>query len=273
MDLTTGLLLLLTGIIAGGYGTIVGVGGGFILVPTLLIVFDMEPVVAAGSGLVIVFINSLSGVFGYARKRKINYKTGLTLGIGALPGSLTGVWLLQIYSSTYFYFIFASILVCLGVFLFLKNPPNALRRKVKAQSDIERNSKGSFSRAMGLNNSDHSIQTKWLLPLGFMMGVVSSYLGIGGGWLLVPILIYLFRIPAHNATATSIFSLCLYSLVGVFFNLFYSNIDWMTVLSGGFGVIIGSQIGVISSSKVPGKVIIQMLSIMLIIIGVRMYFN
>lgn len=271
MDLTAGLLLLIIGIIAGGYGTIVGVGGGFIIVPTLLVVFHMEPVIAAGSGLVIVFINSLSGVIGYARKRKINYRIGLILAIGALPGSLIGVWLLQIYSSACFYFIFASILVCLGVFLFLKNPPVVLKRNVKAPP--ERGIKSLASKAMESNNSESPIQTKWLLPLGFMMGVVSSYLGIGGGWLLVPILIYLFRVPTHYATATSIFSLCLYSLVGVLFNLFYSNIDWVTVILGGLGVITGAQVGVVFSQKIRGKVIIQMLSLLLIIIGVRMYFN
>lgn len=259
MDIVTGLLLLVVGVIAGGYGTIVGAGGGFIFVPALLIILDMDPVIAAGSGLVIVLINSFTGVIGYAKQKKVDYKLALTIGISALPGALLGVWLLQAYSSKYFYVIFATILVGLGIFLFSKNSPfegkfkrnktNATPRKTKPLNEI------------------------WFVPLGLIMGVLSSYLGIGGGWLLVPILIYLFKVPTHRAAATSILSLCLYSSVGVISQIYYNNIDWMTVVFGGAGVLIGANIGVVLSQRLSGKIILQMLSILLIIIGVRMYFQ
>ncbi|OZU88028.1 hypothetical protein CIL03_12890 [Virgibacillus indicus] len=260
MDLWSGLLLLVIGIIAGGYGTIVGAGGGFIFVPALLILLDMDPVIAAASGLVIVLINSFTGVLGYARQKKINYKIALTIGISALPGALLGVWLLEVYSSQYFYVIFATILVALGIFLFSKNSPLELKKKKPMP---EKNTP----------MESKELSDKWFIPLGLLMGVLSSYLGIGGGWLLVPILIYLFKVPTHRAAATSILSLCLYSTVGVVAQLYYGNIDWTTVVFGGAGVIIGANIGVILSQKLPGKVILQMLSVILVIIGVRMYFQ
>lgn len=112
-----------------------------------------------------------------------------------------------------------------------------------------------------------------LLPLGLLMGVLSSYLGIGGGWLLVPILIYVFKFPAHLATATSIFSLSIYSFYGVISQFFLNNIDWSVVLWGGIGITIGSQLGVKLSQNVSGKLIMQMLSILLTIIGIRMFFE
>ncbi|GGE34927.1 UPF0721 transmembrane protein [Pullulanibacillus camelliae] len=289
MALSTGLLLLIIGIIAGGYGTIVGAGGGFIFVPALLLIFHMNPAVASGSGLVIVLINSLSGVMGYAKQKKINYKTGLIIGISALPGSLLGVWLLQSFSSQYFFVVFATILVALGLFLFSKNSPFARKAKTKQPVREIATASASYNQAAsGLEGAEAisyqntvapqpekntQLQDKWLIPLGFIMGILSSYLGIGGGWLLVPILIYLFKVSTHNATATSIFALCLYSLVGVISQLFYSSIDWSTVIWGGIGVIAGSQLGVILSQRIPGKVIMQMLSILLVIIGVRMYFS
>jgi len=260
MGIWTGLLLLVIGIIAGGYGTIVGAGGGFIFVPALLILLDMDPVIAAASGLVIVLINSFTGVLGYAKQNKINYQIALTIGISALPGALLGVWLLQVYSSQYFYVIFATILVGLGIFLFQKNSPwkgKFLHRKEKHKTAKNRKAPREF----------------WFIPFGLIMGVLSSYLGIGGGWLLVPILIYIFKVPTHRAAATSILSLCLYSTVGVISQFFYGNIDWMTVIFGGAGVIMGANIGVLLSQRIPGKVILQMLSVLLVIIGVRMYFQ
>lgn len=261
MDISTGILLLIIGIIAGGYGTIVGAGGGFIFVPALLILLDMDPVIAAGSGLVIVLINAITGVFGYAKQKKIHYKTALTIGISALPGAFLGVWLLQVYSSQYFYVIFATVLAGLGIFLFYKN--SALQGKLfKNRAPVA----ATQAEPKVLNNN-------WFIPLGLVMGVLSSYLGIGGGWLLVPILIYLFKVPTHQAAATSILSLSLYSTVGVISHLFYNNIDWMIVAFGGVGVIIGANIGVKLSQRLPGKVVMQMLSVLLVVIGVRMYFQ
>ncbi len=268
MDITTGLLLLIIGLIAGCYGTIVGAGGGFIFVPALLLILHTDPAIAAGSGLVIVLINSISGMIGYAKQKKIVYKTGLTIGISALPGSVLGVWLLQVYSSNYFYVIFASILVGLGIFLFSKN--TTILRKRQQESVTRARTTDAVEPIV---EKTTAIQSKWLIPLGFFMGILSSYLGIGGGWLLVPILIYTFRLSTHYAVATSIFSLCLYTSVGVVSQLFYSSIDWMIVAWGGIGVILGSQLGVLLSQKLPGKVIMQMLSIVLVVIGFRMYFG
>ncbi|MGY0693847.1 sulfite exporter TauE/SafE family protein [Virgibacillus sp. FSP13] len=261
MTITTSVALLITGILAGSYGTIVGAGGGFIFVPTLLLFFNMEPALAAGSGLVIVLINALSGVTGYAKQKRIHYKAGLQIGMGAIPGSFIGAWLLQFQSSQYtaFFWIFATLLISLGIFLFIKNLPS--KNKSEIAADLEKNVAYSIS------------SNKWLLPIGVFLGILSSYLGIGGGWLLVPILIYIFRFPTHIATATSIFSLCLYTSTGVLLQIFYDQVNWLIVLWGGLGIIIGAYLGIRISKKVSSKVIIQMLSILLIVMGVRLYFG
>lgn len=272
MDILTGVSLVAIGIFAGGYGAIVGAGGGFLYVPALLLIFHVNPKIAAGTGLVIVLINSLSGVFGYAKQNRIQYRTGLILAIGAFPGSFLGVWLLQIYSSTYFYIFFASILVFLGFFLIIKNTNILKKIKWCKEAEIEIVESDESSVCPTSNLLHTRLQAKWLLPLGFLMGILSSYLGIGGGWLLVPVLIYIFHVPTHIATATSIFSLCLYSSVGVVLQVWNGNVDWLVVIFGGIGVIIGSQIGVVLSGRIPSRMIMQMLAFLLIIIGFRMYF-
>lgn len=264
MDITTGMLILAVSLIAGGYGVIVGAGGGFILVPALLILFDVSPVVAAGTGLAIVLINSLAGVVGYSRQKTIDYPSGLKIVYGAVPGSLLGVWLLQIQptDSIYFYILFGTLLFCLGGFLFFKNAPSSWKRILSRKNNSD------------VNKKRRNIPLTYgrLVPLGFLMGTLSSYLGIGGGWLLVPILIYLFRMPTHQATATSIFTLCLYTSVGVASHLYYQTIDWSIIIWGAIGVIAGAFIGVRVARKIPGPLVLQMLSVLLMIMGVRMVF-
>lgn len=121
MDATTILFLIFIGIIAGGYGTIVGAGGGFIFVPALLLILTMDPVVAAGSGLVIVLINSLSGTLGYARQKKIDYRTGGIISIGALPGSLLGIWFFtSVYFKLFLYCFCNNINFVRNIFIYKK---------------------------------------------------------------------------------------------------------------------------------------------------------
>src|SRR5699024_3593322 len=260
MGMIEEVILLLIGIIAGGYGTIVGAGGGFIFVPALLIVFNMDPVIAAGSGLVIVLINAFTGTLGYASQRKIKYKISLTIAISAIPGALFGVWLLQQYSSKYFHIFFATILVALGFFLLYKN--------FSIKDKLFKNRKSNSKKIKENKPLSHG----WFIPLGLLMRILSSYLAIGGGWLVVPILVYIFKVQPQNAAATSILSLFIYSFIGVGYQFYYGNIDWIVVIFGGIGVILGSNIGVYLSNRIPGKFVMQMLSILLVIIGIRMYF-
>jgi uncharacterized membrane protein YfcA len=198
---------------------VVGAGGGFVFVPILLIVLNLPPEIAAGTGLVVVMLSALSGVFGYVRQKRIDYNLGVTLAIGAVPGTLIGVWLVQFSSPKFFYWIFAGVLVALGLFLlFKKAPQNKMQNSQETAASLEEE--------QDERQKDKKIKKSWLLLLGLLLGVVSNYFGIGGGWLLVPILIYAFHIVPHYATATSIFSLCLYSAVGVLTQIYYGNIEW-----------------------------------------------
>lgn len=263
MDLFTGFLLLIIGLLAGGYGVIVGAGGGFVLVPALLMLFNMSPQMAAGTGLAIVLLNSLSGTIGYVRQKRIDYKLGLILALGAAPGTFLGVQLSQVVSDGVFYIAFAVMLIALGVFLFIKNKPSG--RAQRAQIETAATSASS--------ECVHSTSQKsfiGLLLIGLLLGIVSNFFGIGGGWLLVPILVYLFKVSPHQATATSLFSLSLYASIGVAIQLFYQHIDWMAVLWGGIGVMLGAQLGVFIANKLPGKVIIQMLSVLLVGVGMNL---
>ena len=264
MEIGLGFLLLVIGFISGAYGTIVGAGGGFIFVPALLLIMNYPPEVAAGTGLTVVLLNAISGVTGYVRQKRINYKLGVMLSIGAIPGTFLGIWLTHMVPAASFYGIFATLLIGLGIFLFLKKESKA---KSEAAATAELSS-GIMAQAT------NQAKMKLLIACtGILLGIVSGFFGIGGGWLMVPILIYLFKIVPKYATATSIFALCIYSVAGVVVYLIQGNIEWIAVLWGGIGIIFGAQLGVFLSNKISGKLIIRLLSVLLIIVGVRMFFG
>jgi uncharacterized membrane protein YfcA len=249
-----GIILLLIGLFSGAYGIMVGAGGGFILVPALLIIMKMPPEMAAGTGLVVVFVNALSGVSGFAKQKRIDYPLTLFILIGALPGSFIGVRLAQILPTQVFYGAFAVMLIFLGIFLLYKNRGKAREEAADISQPMTKKRRVS------------------LIAVGVLMGIVSTFFGIGGGWLMVPILIYIYKVAPHRATATSIFSLLIYSMIGVALHVYNGHVDWNAAIWGGAGAMIGAQIGVFISNRIPGKLIIQFLSFLLLAIGVKMLF-
>lgn len=263
--MATGLLLLGIGLASGAYGIMVGAGGGFIFVPALLILLHLSPEVAAGTGLIVVFVNAAAGLSGYIRQKRIDYKMGIILSIGAVPGTFFGIWGANVSSSQFFSQIFAIMLLALGIFLIIKKAPGEKPQTEEAATLDEG--------AVAYGDNRFGSKTRLIeFLIGILLGIVSGFFGIGGGFLVVPILIYIFRVAPHRASATSIFSLALYSLVGVGVHLYQGSIDWTAVLWGGVGVLIGAQLGVYLSKKISGKRIVQMLAIILIGVGVKLFF-
>ena len=242
------LILLLIGFASSAYGMMIGAGGGFILVPLLLLIYGLSPEVAAGTGLFIVLISSLSGLYAYVKKRQVLFKMGLLVSVGAVPGTLLGRWLLVGIEAQLFYTAFALLMIGLGVFLMIKSPP----KEEVASGNIQ-------------SASIH------LLPLiGCMIGMLSSFFGVGGGFLLVPILVFAWKLPFHQAAGTSIFALVIYSFVGTVPSYVQGQIDWYIAFWSGIGVLIGSQIGVYVSSRLKAVYLTRLLAILVIGIGISL---
>ncbi|QQK80513.1 sulfite exporter TauE/SafE family protein [Salicibibacter cibi] len=252
------ILLIVLGILASAYGIIVGAGGGFILVPMLLLFYNISPQMAAGTGLAIVFLNSVSGLYPYLKQQRVQLYEGTFLGLAAIPGTLLGNWLVNIVNEQTFYYAFSILLVGLGLFLSIKKPP---------ETSIDAEEFHQETAAV----IEHKRRKIWLtLMVGIVIGVVSSFFGIGGGWLLVPILVYLFHLNMHKATATSIYALSIYSFVGLVAPIIRQDIDWEILLWSGIGVLIGSQVGALISKRLAASTITRMLAVIVILIGITL---
>jgi len=258
------VILILLGFFAAGYGTIIGAGGGFLVVPVLLMFFDITPEIAAATGLAIVFINAVSGLPILLKQKRVLIKTGLFLSVGAFPGTFLGSWFVGLVPNTIFYFIFGCLLIGLGVFLSFKNS-----KSKKSNTNLENAAaiEDDFVKESSQMREDKFVNKWALLLIGIMLGIVSSFFGIGGGWLIVPILVYGFGISMKNATATSMFSLALYSFVGILPSVADNIINWSIVACTGIGVIIGSQVGAFISKKMKGTTIIRLLAMLVVIMG------
>ncbi|KAF0091741.1 MAG: putative permease [Fusobacteria bacterium] len=254
------LLLAFIGFLVGILGTMIGAGGGFILVPILLIIFpEKTPEEITSISLAFVFFNSISGTLAYHKMKRIDYKSGLIFAASTIPGAILGTIVITMISKNIFNLIFGIILIILAAYLFLK-PENKNRNKI-ANETIQ---------------TPPKTQKKWLgVLINLTIGFISTLLGIGGGIMRVPSLVHLLNFPVHMATATSQFIVAIMAFSGIIVHLINGNIvnNLMPVIILSINAIIGAQIGARLSAKVQGSIIIKILSITLTLVGLRMIFT
>ena len=260
------LLTLLGGVI-GTYGTLIGAGGGIFLVPTLLLLYPQEsPNTIASISLAVVFVNAASGTLAYARMRRIDYQAGLLFAAATVPGAILGAYATSLLSRRLFDSILSVLILSLAAFLILRPAPRAQPPRVLRYGLARR-----LTDAKGL-----AYHYTFNLPGGvawsFLIGWLSSMLGIGGGAFHVPVLVYFLHFPLHIATATSHFTLAIMSLIGsvthVFMGDFTHGIRRTVALA--VGVLVGAQLGAMLSQRLRSTTLIRILALGLVLFGIRL---
>lgn len=261
-DLYTNLALNgLIGILIGCYGTLVGAGGGFLLVPLFLLLHHLSPEVAVGTSLAIVAANAASGALGYVWKKKVDYRAGITFALATVPGAIAGTLLTSYFSGPIFMKVFGVFLIGISLYLFF-------RRKEEFHGAAKGPAWGRVQRELG--GERYSYNEPVGLSISAGVGVVSSWLGIGGGIIHVPAMTEILGFPVHVAVATSHFVLAFTALVGAVVHAWSGHWDPTLAISTGVGAIIGAQIGVFLSPKLKSSAIIRYLSLALFAVGLRL---
>jgi len=259
--------LIPLGFVIGAYGTLIGAGGGFVLMPILLLLYPHEnPEILTSISLAVVFFNALSGSGAYARMKRIDYKSGFVFSAATIPGAILGALATAYISRLLFDAVFGILMIAASVFLLLR--PRRLQDTTHASS--------SHSIARTIVEADgtkHSFSYNPRLGVGLsaVVGFVSSLLGIGGGIIHVPALARLLNFPVHIATATSHFMLIIIALTGTLVHILtgsYSH-GFHRTIALAIGVLLGAQLGAILSKRMKGRWIIQTLAIALAFVGIR----
>lgn len=269
MDWPQIFLLVGLGFSVGFLGTLIGAGGGFVLVPVLLLLYpQMKPEAITSISLGVVFLNAASGSWAYVKMKRVDIKSALIFALATLPGAIIGAFLTSFISRNIFNIILGCLLILVSVFLLI-NPHYRTETQVKKMKWTHR--------SLVDNKGEHytySFNIRTGIMISFFVGFLSSLLGIGGGIIHVPALTIFLNFPVHVATATSHFILAVMALAGTIVHIAQGNLNhnWGMMLSIGFGVILGAQMGAYVSHRVNQKVIIISLAAALLLVGVRIAF-
>lgn len=239
----------------------------------LLIIYKLPPVAAAATSLVVVWLNAASGSVAYLRRGRVDIRTGLLLAAATVPGAFfIGPALAERIPERAFKIGFGIFLFVMAAVLFLR----PVRQSV-ASDDAPRRAGGWRMRRSFRDSSgaplDYEFDVGIAVGLSFLVGILSSMLGIGGGIVHVPAMIHLMGFPVHVATATSHFVLAFTAATGVLKYASEGHVVWPVAAVVGAGVIVGAQLGARLSHRMKGARIIRLLVLAIVLLGVRLIWS
>ena len=272
-------IILGMGAAVGFLSGMFGVGGGFLITP-LLIFYNVPPVVAVATGANQVVASSLSGAITHFRRGTLDMKLGTVLLVGGLAGVSVGVWIFSWLRRLGQLDLTISLLyvILLGIIGSLM-----LMESLSAMRKAARNQPATLKRP-GQHNWIHGLPFKMrfkkariylsvlpLIALGFFIGILTSVMGVGGGFIMVPAMIYLLRIPTNVVVGTSLFQ--------IIFTTAYTTVvqaatnysvdvvlAFILMLAG----VIGAQYGVRVGQKLRGEQLRALLALLVLAVGVRL---
>lgn len=263
------LLLIPLGFVIGAYGTMIGAGGGFVLVPALLFLYpdDSQRQITSIS-LAVILVTSISGSAAYAYRRLIDYRTGLLLASAMVPASLAGAYAVRLLPRSAFDVAFGLLLVLLAVVGLVGvlesartfREPVAPRRMVIART---------IDRGGGIT-SQYSYDIRQGLGMSGVTGFVATLFGVGGGVIQVPLMATVLRIPLDVSVATSQFMLIFMATTGTSIHAIAGDFGLTQLTRAGLlglGAIVGAQVGAATAQRLTDRIISRLLSAGLVAIG------
>jgi uncharacterized membrane protein YfcA len=199
---------------------VAGLGGGFLIVPLLRLVFGVSPEFATAASLLFVFANTMAASLTFLRRGVVDVRRGLIITAAAIPTSLLGAWVIKLLSASDFDFVYGAFLIAVGIMIFVRRNAEPKPREMSPRNQL-------------LSE----------IGTGLFVGFISSFFGIGGGIVLVPLMLVLFRHAVHAVAATSAFVVMLTSPTGVAAHAIYGHFEILLALPLAIGGFIGGSIG------------------------------
>lgn len=279
-ELSVNIFIILgMGAAVGFLSGMFGVGGGFLITP-LLIFYNIPPVVAVATGANQVVASSISGAITHFRRGSLDIKLGSILLIGGLAGATAGIWVFSWLRSIGQLDLFIAILyvVLLGTVgtLMLNESVRALRRAAKNQPvTLKRPGHHTWVHRLPLKmrfkKSKIYLSAIPVVALGFAIGVLTSVMGVGGGFIMVPAMIYLLRIPTNVVVGTSLFQIIFvtaYTTMVQAATNYSVDIVLATILM--VAGVIGAQYGVRVGQKLRGEQLRALLALLVLAVAIRL---
>ncbi len=248
----------LAGVFVGVMSGLLGVGGGTIMVPIFRLAFGMSPLASTATSLFAIIPTSISGVVAHTRAKTCVPRLGLALGVGGAVMSPVGVWLASV-SPGWLVICVAAVVIGFSAFKMFKKAvkcapaPRAGQAGGNAQAAAGASSaasagSGAESANPGAASSQPVLSRKQYLQgacIGLVAGLTSGYVGVGGGFIMVPLMLAVLDIPMSLASGTSLIAITILAIPGVIEQGLLGNIEYLA----GIAIVVGSIPGALVGAR------------------------
>ena len=273
-------VIVFIGMAVGALSGLFGVGGGFLMTP-LLIFLGIPPVVAVGTEAPHVLASSVSGVIAHWRKKSVDFKMGFFLLFGGVVGSTIGVNIFKILRSYGQIDIVIQILfvLFLGIIGFSMAFESA-RTTIKSYrtTSLIRTKLHQHSWIHGLPFKVRFRRSKLYISaippiiIGFIVGILSALMGVGGGFIIIPAMVYILGMPTSVVVGTSLFQIIFVTANSTFFQAYLNQtVDIVLAALMILGGVIGAQIGVRIGSRLKAEYLRGLLAILVLAVCAKLF--
>jgi hypothetical protein len=274
------LLILGLGMAIGVLSGMLGVGGGFLLTP-LLIFTGIPSSIAVATTASHITASSMSGAIAQWRKRAVDLKMAAVMTVGGIVGTAAGVWLFGVLrrAGQMDVVVSASYVILLGTI------GGLMLRESLATLRAARDRPAAATRRFGQHLWIHGLPFKERFPasrlyisiipplvIGFAVGVLSAILGVGGGFIVVPAMIYILRMPTNVVTGTSLAQIIVVTAATTVMQSVNNHaVDAMLAVLLVIGGVVGAQFGVRIGARLRGEQLRLVLALMVIAVALRLF--
>ena len=274
------LLIIFIGMVVGGLSGLFGVGGGFLMTP-LLIFLGIHPAVAVGTEAPHVLASSVSGVVAHWRRKNVDFKMGFFLLIGGVVGSTVGVNLFKLLRGfgqidIVIQMLFLIFLGFIGFSMAFESARTTIS-KYRTTSSI-RTKLHQHSWIHGLpfklrfHRSKLYISAIPPIIIGFFVGLLSAMMGVGGGFIMIPAMVYILGMSTNVVVGTSLFQIIFVTANSTFFQSYLNQtVDIVLAALMIIGGVIGAQIGASIGTKLKAEYLRGILAIIVLIVCAKIF--
>lgn len=276
------LMLLAMGAAVGFLSGMFGVGGGFLMTP-LLIFIGIPPAIAVATQTGQIVATSVSGTLAHWRRKSIDLVLGLYLIVGGIVGVVVGIQLFSLLQrfgqlDLIIALMYVFFLGTIGMLMLLESGRAILRRRAGRPVTTRRPGQHTWAHRLPwkvrFKRSKIYISMIPVVVLGAFIGLLVSIMGVGGGFIMVPAMIYLLRVPTNVVIGTSLFQIIFVTaLAAVLHAVTTQSIDAVLALLLMVGGVMGAQFGVQAGLKLRGEQLRMLLALLVLAVGGRMAYG
>lgn len=255
----------LVGVLIGIASGLLGIGGGTVMVPIFRLAFGMSATMSTATSLFAIIPTSISGAISHVKGKTCIPALGIAAGLGGACLSPVGVWLAQL-SPDWLVMLAAALIIGYSAI-------NMFKKAFKIPRD-DQPAEGADAAAPTAD--DPSLSRKQLLQgaaIGLVAGLASGYVGVGGGFIMVPLMLSIIGIPMRKASGTSLIAVMILAIPGVIEQGIIGNINYLAGIAIVIGTIPGAVIGARLVTKVPERTLRLLFGCFLIVAAVILVLN